>query len=91
MFHAVAGDPAGQTYARAVELRRAGMLDLTEALAAKTPLVPGVTRARAADLLFYLTGPECYRELVLLADWSPTEWASWVATTLSRDLFEVPR
>jgi len=32
------------------------MLDLSEALAAKTALVPGVTRTRAADLLFYLTG-----------------------------------
>ncbi len=87
VFHAVAQDPAGQTYARAVDLRRTGMLELIRTLAAKSPLVSGMTMARAADLLFFLTGPECYRELVLLTRWTTSEWIEWVATTLSRDVF----
>lgn len=87
VFHAVAQDPAGQTYTSAEKLRRTGMLELSSALVAKSPLVSGTTMARAADLLFYLPGPECYRELVLLARWPTTDWITWVATTLSRDLF----
>ena len=46
-----------------------------------------MTRRRAADLLFFLAGPECYRTLVLGAGWSPQAWARWVSDTLRRDLF----
>ena len=58
-----------------------------DALVKKTPLVDGMTRRRAADLLHFLTGPESYRALVLDAGWSKRMWVRWVSDTLSRDLF----
>ena len=70
VYHSVAQDPAGAVYQRSEELRRQGMTELVDALAAKTPLAPGLARDRAADLLFFLTGPESYRALVLTAGWS---------------------
>jgi hypothetical protein len=66
------------------------MTELAGALAEKTPLVPGLARDRAADLLFFLTGPECYRALVLAAGWSQDEWVRWTSDTLCRDLFGQP-
>lgn len=63
------------------------MTALVDALAKKTPLADGMTRRRAADLLYFLTGPESYRALVLDAGWSERMWVRWVSDTLSRDLF----
>ena len=56
-------------------------------LARRTPLAPGMTRRRAADLLFVLTGPESYRAFVLGCGWSPNQWVHWVSDTLARELF----
>lgn len=88
VYSAVAAEPAGQTFARATLLRREGMTRLVDMLAEKTPLSAGLTADRAADLLFYLTGPECYRELVLVIGWPPADWANWSARTLTRELFD---
>lgn len=90
VYHSVAQDPAGAVYQRSEELRRQDMTELVDALAEKTPLVPGLARGRAADLLFFLTGPECYRALVLAAGWSQDEWVHWTSDTLCRDLFGKP-
>lgn len=86
VFSAVAQDPAGAIYQQSEELRRADMTRLADTLAKKTPLRKGVTRRRAAELLFVLTGPALYREFVLEAGWTPREWARWVSDTLIRDL-----
>lgn len=59
---------------------------LADTLAKKTPLRKGVTRRRAAELLFVLTGPALYRDFVLEAGWTPREWIRWVSDTLIRDL-----
>jgi hypothetical protein len=83
----VAQEPAGVVYQRSEKLRREGMTQLIDDLAKKTPLVPGMTRRRAADLIHFLTGPESYRALVLDAGWSPTGWVRWVSDTLRSDLF----
>lgn len=88
VYAAVAADPAGETFRRATMLRRKGMVRLVDALAEKSPLSVRVSADRAADLLFYLTGPECYRELVLVIGWSPADWATWSARTLARELFD---
>ena len=49
-----------------------------------------MTRRRAADLLFVLTGPESYRAFVLGCGWSPRQWVRWVGDTLSRELSGTP-
>jgi AcrR family transcriptional regulator len=90
VFNAVAQDPAGVIYQQSEELRRADMAQLAEALARKTALRKGVTRRRAADLLFVLTGPALYRDFVIEAGWTPRDWTRWVAGALLRDLFPDP-
>jgi AcrR family transcriptional regulator len=87
VFNAVAQDPAGAVYQQASALRHEGMTELIDALAKKTPLARGMTRRRATDLVYFLTGPESYRALVLGAGWPPKEWVRWVSDTLCRDLF----
>jgi hypothetical protein len=48
--------------------------------------VRGVTRRRAAELLFVLTGPALYRDFALEAGRAPREWMRGVSGTLIRDL-----
>ena len=90
VFQAVALDPVGEIYAESEWQRRSDMSDLAQALSRKTPLRAGVTRRRAADLLYVLTGPALYRDFVLEAGWTPTEWDRWVSHSLIRDLFTSP-
>jgi AcrR family transcriptional regulator len=87
VWNAVSQDPAGVVYQRSEALRREDMAVLVGVLAKKTPLARGMTRRRAADLLFVLTGPESYRAFVAGAGWSRQEWVNWVSNTLSRDIF----
>jgi AcrR family transcriptional regulator len=87
VFSAVSQDPAGMIYQKSEQQRRADMLQLADGLAKKTPLRKGVTRRRAVDLLFVLTGPSLYRSLVLEVEWTPRGWTRWVTDTLIQDLF----
>ena len=87
VFHAVSQDTAGAVFRQSEDLRRKGMTNLAASLAKRTPLVAGMTRRRAADLLFVLTGPESYRAFVLGCGWSPSHWVHWVSDTLARELF----
>ena len=89
VFEAVVGDPAGEVWAHAQELRRAGMNDLVEMLVKKRPLRPGLTKRQAVDLVFVLTGPATYRSFVIEAGWSPKRWSRWAAAALRHDLYGV--
>jgi AcrR family transcriptional regulator len=88
VFHTVMQDPAGEIYVQSERRRRSDMEELVELLSHKTPLRNGLTRRRAADLWFVLTGPALYRDLVLEAGWAPADWAAWVSDTLTRNLFK---
>jgi AcrR family transcriptional regulator len=90
VFHAVSADPAGEIYRRAQVLRRQGMEDCIDALSKKARLRPGLTRRRAADLLYILAGPEAYRSFVLEAGWTERQWVTWTTQTLTGDLFGLP-
>ena len=87
VFHAVSQDAAGAVFRQSEDLRREGMVELAASLSRRTHLAPGMTRRRAADLLFVLTGPESYRAFVLGCGWSRRQWVRWVGDTLSRELF----
>jgi AcrR family transcriptional regulator len=87
VFHAVTQDPVGQIYAQSEQRRRSDMSDLAHTLSRKTPLRTRVTRRRAADLLYVLTGPALFRDFVIEAGWTLTEWHRWVSNSLIRDLF----
>jgi len=87
VFHAVSADPAGAVFRHGEALRRTGFEEIVTALAKKTPLRRGMTRRRAADLLFVLAGPESYRSFVIEAGWTERDWIAWVTASLTRDLF----
>src|SRR2546423_1618706 len=55
------------------------MSELIDALAKKTPQAPGLSRHRATDLIFFLTGPEACRARVLTAGWSPQTRVRWAS------------
>jgi hypothetical protein len=55
-------------------------------LAAKAPLLPGMTTDRVGDLLFVLLGPETYRSFVIELGWTPAQWADWTTRALLRDI-----
>ena len=57
----------GAIHRRSEDLRRTDMAKLASALARKTPLRKGMTRRRAAALVFVLTGPPSYQSFVLEA------------------------
>jgi AcrR family transcriptional regulator len=90
VFNAVSHDAAGAIYQQSEDMRRRDMAELVEALAKKTPLRKPVTRRRAADLIFVLTGPMSYRSFVIDSGWKPRDWVRWVSGTLCHDLFADP-
>ncbi len=74
VFDAISPESVGAIHRRSEDLRRSDMTKLASALARKTPLCKGMTRRRAADLIFVLTGPRSYQSFVLLAGWPPRDW-----------------
>jgi hypothetical protein len=56
-----------------------GRIGAVDRLTKKTPLRRGATQRQAADLIFVLTGPECYRSFVLDAGWTHQQSVRWEA------------
>jgi hypothetical protein len=69
VLSAVSQDPAGVICQQSEDLRRADMTRLADTLARKMPLRRGMTRRRAAQLLFVLTGPA--RPCTGTSSWRP--------------------
>lgn len=67
--------------------RHETMRGLAAVLATKAGFARRLGTARAADILYALLGEESY--LLLCADrgWSPTEWRTWVANSLTQTYF----
>jgi AcrR family transcriptional regulator len=86
-YHAVAHEPAGQLWHRSEDLRLQGMLDLVGVLSRKAPIRPGLTRKRAADILFVLLGPDLYRTIVIERGWTTEEWARLTERSILREVF----
>jgi hypothetical protein len=49
-------------------------------------LRPGLSVGRAADILWFYTGPWAYRGLVTDRGWSLDEYEAWIAGTLCTQL-----
>jgi AcrR family transcriptional regulator len=89
VFHAVAGDAAGEVYRHAEELRRKGMQDLvSQVLLPKGDKDTTMDAEEAAALVFVLLGPELYRSFVQTQAGPPTSGSAGPRPTLNRDLFE---
>lgn len=65
-------------------------LAAARALTGKPDARPGVTAAKAADLLFGLLSPELYLIFVRDRGWSPGMWEDWAYATLSAQLCNRP-
>lgn len=83
---AVASEEVAELWARYARQRYEVQTRLMRALAAKHPLAPGLTPARAADIAYGLLAPDLYRLLVVERGWSPAEWGSWTHAALRGQL-----
>jgi hypothetical protein len=70
------------------ESRLEDMRSLALSLDASGALRPGLTVARATDLLWALGSAEMYQALVVERGWAPAEYETWLATTLIHALLD---
>jgi AcrR family transcriptional regulator len=68
--------------------RQAGLIDL---LARSKALRPGVTRFTARDILWTLTSPDIYRNLVVERRWGSQRYENWLGDTLVSALLKPRR
>ena len=86
-FHAVQGDPAGAVWERSQQMRLDGMVDLVTEMVKKQPLRRGTTRARAADVLYLLLGPDIYRTMVIERGWTEKQFVAFTERVALDELF----
>ena len=87
---AVAGDlDARPTYEANERMRIEGNAVLVAVLVRKHPLRPGLSQARARDLLLTLTGPHVYHSLVNASGWSVEAYRRWAQAAVLRELFGI--
>lgn len=55
---------------------------VTDELANRGALRPGLTADTAADILWTLSSPETYESLVIDRDWTPEAFEEWLVITL---------
>ena len=56
-------------------------------LAGKHPLRPGLTAARARDVLLVLTGPHLFVQYTRELAWSAEELAAWITAAVLEQVF----
>jgi hypothetical protein len=66
--------------------QRAQYRDVVRAIAHARGLRPGLTRARAADIMFALANEATYLRLTDECGWSRRQYAAWLARTLEASL-----
>jgi len=69
---------AAEVHQRSQRLRREGYQVLVHHWRTRFGLRPGLTEARAVDLLLMLSGPANYRELVVEDGWSTGAYRAWL-------------
>ena len=63
------------------------MGEIVDGLARKAQLRRGLSRDRAADVLYVLIGPDLYRTIVLERGWTKTQWSAWIERSILTELF----
>jgi AcrR family transcriptional regulator len=87
---AAATDPEiAQVWRTLQDQRRYGMGAAARTFAEADLLRDGLDVDRAADLLWFFSGPWAYRALVAGRGWSPDDFETWVAETLAAQLLSV--
>jgi AcrR family transcriptional regulator len=88
---AAAGDRDLREFVETIETERAtGTYDVVRHLADRFGLRPGLTVARAADILWTLSAPEMADRLVVRRGWTWERYQEWLVDTVHHCLFENP-
>ncbi len=84
---AAAADPdAAAVFATSKEQRYTGQSRIARELASRHALADGMTKTKAADLIYTLMSPELHRILTVERGWTPRRYQTWLATTLRAQL-----
>jgi AcrR family transcriptional regulator len=84
LAQAAAGDRDLQAFAETTEGERAiGTSHVAAFVAERFGLRPGLSRKRAADVLWTLTAPEVRRRLVEVRGWSDAQFERWLAQAMA--------
>jgi len=85
---AAAGDKDLRAFVETIETERAtGTRNLVGYLADRFGLRPGLSVARAADILWAMTGPEAIERLVVKRGWDWKRYEEWKVDTVDYSLF----
>jgi AcrR family transcriptional regulator len=66
--------------------RRDGASKLVASVTEVSDLAPGLTPARATDIVWLLNSPAVHQQLVRTAGWSTEDYVAWLAGALQREL-----
>ena len=84
LAQAAAGDRDLQAFASTTEDERAtGTAHVAAFVAERFGLRPGLSRARAADVLWMLTSPDVRHRLVEVRGWSVAQFETWLAQAMA--------
>jgi AcrR family transcriptional regulator len=85
---AAAGDKDVRAFVETIETERAtGTRSLVGYLADRFGLRPGLTVARAADILWTLTGPDSVERLVVRRGWDWDRYQEWLVDAVHHSMF----
>jgi AcrR family transcriptional regulator len=88
-FMLESGDPAlQQRHRQSEESRLRRLREVTDALVRGGRLRSGIVAADALDVLWVMTGPDCYWKFVFQRGWTPDRFEQWLGETLIRVLLE---
>lgn len=88
-FMLESGDPALlERHKQSEESRLRRLREVTEALVQGGRLRGGIVAADALDVLWVMTGPECYWKFVHQRGWTPDRFEQWLGESLIRVLLE---
>jgi AcrR family transcriptional regulator len=86
-FMLESGDPAlQQRHMQSEESRLRRLREVTDALVQGGRLRSGIAAADALDVMWVMTGPECYWKFVFQRGWTPDRFEQWLADSLIRVL-----
>jgi len=79
-----------EVWGRAEQSRRIGAGYIVDAVRQTSRLRPGLTRERAIDILWTLTGTGIYDRLTVQSGWSNARYETWLADLFTSQLLPMP-